>query len=89
MTAFAWYDAVGLVGVLLILVAYLLLQVEKMRSDSLAYSLLNGVGAGLVLWSLVYDWNLSAVVIETAWVAISIYGAAKAIRAKRGVSKEM
>jgi hypothetical protein len=80
VVSFAWYDAVGLVGVVLILVAYLLLQTERMRSDAVTYSVLNGVGAALVLWSLFYAWNLSAVVIETAWLLISVYGLIKARR---------
>lgn len=71
---FAWYDIVGFLGVLLVLAAYLLLQLEKLRADSLEYSLMNGLGAGLILVSLAQDFNFSATAIETAWLAISIWG---------------
>lgn len=80
--AFAWYDAVGLAGVVLMLAAYLLLTIGRVRSDSLGYSLANGVGAALVLVSLYYAYNLSAVVIETAWLLIAIYGIVRALRGR-------
>ncbi len=74
MAEYLWHDFVGNVGVFLILLCYLLLQMGKMASDSLPYSLLNGAGAALILVSLAYDFNLSAFIIESAWVAISLYG---------------
>ena len=49
---YAWYDILGTVGVAVIILAYILLQNERLRSDQLAYSLLNAVGAALVLESL-------------------------------------
>ena len=47
-----------------------------MKGDGLIYPLLNLIGAGAILASLVYDehTNLSAFVIETAWCVISVYG---------------
>jgi hypothetical protein len=35
---------------------------------------MNGLGAGLILVSLAQDFNFSATAIETAWLAISIWG---------------
>ncbi len=71
---YAWYDFVGNVGVALIIGAYLLLQLGRLRSDSAAWSVVNLLGAGLVLVSLIYDFNLSAFIIEAFWVVISIVG---------------
>ncbi len=42
---YAWYDLAGNAGVALMVVGYLLLQAEKIRSSDLSYSLMNGVGA--------------------------------------------
>lgn len=70
----AWYDAVGLLGVAAILVAYALLQAGRYATRDLAYSVLNAVGAALVLVSLWFEFNLPAVVIELFWLAISVYG---------------
>jgi len=72
-----WPDAVGLLGVLLILLAYFLLQAGRMRGHSLVYQLMNAFGALLVLVSLFYAFNLSAFLMELAWLAVSIYGIAK------------
>ena len=71
---FTWYDMVGSLGVLLVLAAYLLLQMRKLSADSLMYSVVNALGAGCILVSLFKDFNFSAAAIETAWLAISIWG---------------
>ena len=69
-----WPDALGLLGVVLFLLAYFLLQVGRMRGHSLTYQLMNAFGALLVLVSLLYAFNLSAFLMELAWLAVSIYG---------------
>jgi hypothetical protein len=74
---FAWYDLVGTVGVITIVLTYILLQTERIRSESLIYSALNGLGAGLIAFSLLYSFNLSAFIVEVLWVLISLYGIAK------------
>jgi hypothetical protein len=53
---------------------YLLLQAEKISSRDLSYSLMNGLGALLVVISLLYQFNLSAFLVEVFWLLISIYG---------------
>lgn len=70
----AWHNLVGTAGVLLILAAYLLVQTGRVSSDSLRWSVMNGVGAALVLVSLTVDVNLPAIFIESAWIVISLYG---------------
>lgn len=69
---YRWYDLVGNMGVGIIIVTYLLLQLNKLDGRSLAYSLLNAVGASLVMLSLLYNFNLSAFAIELFWVWISL-----------------
>ena len=75
--SYAWYDLVGSFGVAVIILTYILLQTERIRSESLLYSVLNGLGAGLIVFSLVYSFNFSAFVVESLWVLISLYGIAK------------
>jgi hypothetical protein len=67
-------DFVGNIGVVILMVTYLLLQLNKLRSDQLAYSLLNAAGATLIIFSLLVDFNLSALVMEVFWVLISFVG---------------
>lgn len=73
-----WYDFAGNIGVFLILLAYLLLQLGKCTSLSIRFNLLNILGAGLILLSLCFDFNLSAFIIEFFWLLISLGGIAKA-----------
>jgi hypothetical protein len=72
-----WYDLAGSVGVLLIVVAFLLLQLERVASNSLSYLIANAIGAGLILLSLFYEFNLSAFLMEAFWLAISLLGLAR------------
>ena len=71
---YSWYDFLGNVGVLLILLSYLLLQMKKIKSQSMYYSLMNAVGALFILVSLYFNFNLSAFVMEIFWLLISLYG---------------
>ena len=70
----SWFDIIGLVGVVLIVVAYLMLQLGKLPSSSPSYSLLNAIGAFLVMVSLFFDFNLSAFLMEAFWFLISLFG---------------
>jgi hypothetical protein len=76
---FSFYDAIGIVGVGLILVAYLLLQTDRLQSRSATYSALNLIGALAILVSLAVDFNLSAALMEGCWVLISVYGLVRAV----------
>lgn len=67
-------NAVGIVGVVCTLTAYYLLNVNKLSSDSMTYLCLNCAGSSCVLFSLMFYWNLSSVITETAWISISLIG---------------
>src|SRR5262245_57359488 len=71
---FHLFDLAGFIGVLLIVVAYLLLQLDKLPSSSPRYSLLNAAGAALIMVSLVFKFNLSAFIVEAFWFLISLLG---------------
>ncbi|PHO11343.1 hypothetical protein CPG38_13610 [Malaciobacter marinus] len=78
-----FFDFIGNIGVLLILVMYLSLQTDKISSNSLIYSLLNALGALLILISLYFQFNLSAFIIEFFWLVISLYGLYKNLKNKK------
>ena len=67
-------DLIGNVGVVVLMITYLMLQLEKLRSDGLAYSALNAFGASLIVLSLLFNFNLSAFLMEVFWVLISCLG---------------
>jgi len=74
-------DFLGNIGVLLLMIAYLLLQLNKL-SNGLVYSLVNAVGAGLIVLSLLSNFNLSAFLMEVFWVLISLIGIYRHLRRK-------
>ncbi len=70
----SWHDLIGSAGAAMIVVSYALLQLERISSAALSYSLLNAAGAGLILVSLTVDFNLAAFLIEAFWLLISFIG---------------
>jgi uncharacterized membrane protein YfcA len=81
---YAWHDVLGNIGVVLVLLLYMLLQTERIRATSPAFSVANAVGALLILVSLSQEFNLSAFVIEAAWLLISLYGLVRVLFLKKG-----
>jgi SNF family Na+-dependent transporter len=67
-------DPVGIVGVILILIAYYYLSVGGWIAKSMKFQLMNFFGAWLILFSLYFHWNTASVTIEIAWIIISIVG---------------
>ncbi len=78
----AMSDTVGLIGVVLQLSVYFLLTIKRLSSNSLLYQLCNMIGACGILYSLMFHWNTPSVVIEVAWLMISV-GAVVQILRKR------
>jgi len=67
-------DALGVVGVLCILIAYAGATSGRLDARQAPALLLNLTGALLILVSLYFDFNLSAVLMEGAWALVAIYG---------------
>ncbi|MCH8960899.1 MAG: hypothetical protein IH820_06115 [Bacteroidetes bacterium] len=80
------YDVLGNLGVFLIILTYFLLQIRKLSSESLLYSALNALGASLIVVSLLFDFNLSAFIVEAFWVIISLIGIGR-FYLRRGAGK--
>ena len=80
---FHLFDLAGFIGVLLIIVAYLLLQLEKLPSSSPSYSLLNAGGALLIIVSLIFQFNVSAFIVEVFWFMISLFGLTKSLSSSK------
>lgn len=78
----AWYDWVGLLGTVMILGGFTLLQAGKVSGTGLVYQLLNLFGALGILVSLLGKFNLSVFLLEIAWVVVSLYGIARSFRSR-------
>jgi hypothetical protein len=80
---FHLFDLAGFIGVLLIVIAYLLLQVNKLPSSSPSYSLMNAAGALLIIISLIFQFNMSAFIVEVFWFLISLLGLTKSLLSRK------
>ena len=76
-------DIIGVIGVLLVLLDYFLLQTERINSNQVIYPLINLIGGILILVSLLNDWNFPAFIMEASWVAVSAWGIWHVLRKER------
>ena len=67
-------DLVGLIGVAAYLSAYGLLQLGTLKVEDNRYALLNALGALLILYSLLFDFNLASFVTQAAWLILTAIG---------------
>lgn len=82
-----WYDFVGLAGVGFVLVSFYLLQAGKLAGDAVGYQLANLFGAIFILVSIYgpgpdFRQVISTTIMQLAWIAISLYGMWRGIRAR-------
>lgn len=67
-------DIVTTAGVSLILLAFLLLNIKKIRPTDKSYHLLNMLGAGLACYGAILINSIPFVVLEAIWAAVATYG---------------
>ncbi|MEP5766405.1 MAG: hypothetical protein ABJ308_17525 [Halieaceae bacterium] len=82
-------DVIGMVGTALVVLAYYLLQLEKLESTSLSYNLMNFFGAVFLLISLCFTFNLASFVIELFWIGASLIGLWKLYKHRNGKHPEV
>ncbi len=82
MFEYGLYDLLGVIGSLIIIAAYFSTQKGWVEASDWRFPLANLVGAALILLSLMVAWNLAAFVMEIFWLAISIYGLVRSVRAR-------
>lgn len=71
----SWQDVAGLVGVLVILIAYAGAALGRLDAKSALSLGANLLGAGLILLSLLTaSFNLSATAMEGSWALVSLVG---------------
>ena len=73
-------DIIGMTGTALVVLAYYLLQLEKVDPKGLTYNWMNLVGAAFLLFSLTFTFNLASFVIELFWIGASLIGLYKFYR---------
>jgi hypothetical protein len=81
-------DIIGTIGVAIVIIVYFILQMRKIKSESLLYSFLNFLGSLMIIYSLTTNFNLSAFIQELFWVLISAVGIVNFFRFKKDVPAE-
>jgi hypothetical protein len=67
-------DWIGFIGVTILLIAYFLNLRNFIKKDSLAYLLLNLIGAGLACFASVLLKYLPFIILEGCWTIVSLIG---------------
>jgi len=67
------YNLIGLAGVFFVLLAYFLLQTNKVTSKDWSFSIYNLLGSAGIVISLIKHWNLSAFIVEVFWTIITMH----------------
>ncbi len=79
-------DLIGFAGSFCIVAAYAYSNVAK-AMNMVAFNVVNFIGAALLAVSLTVNYNLPTLVLEIVWMAIALFGLAKALRSRRDVVK--
>ena len=74
MIELTFSDIIGSIGVSFVVVAYFLLQTNKLTIKNISFSIINAIGSLMILYSLIYNWNFASVMIESFWIIISFIG---------------
>lgn len=77
------FDAIGIAGFAVYVLNYALLTLSKLKSEHIAYFVLNWLAATLVLIGLTHSFNLASALIQVFWIAISTIGIIIRVRRKR------
>lgn len=63
---------IGTLGATIILVAFILNQLNKLKNDSLAYDLLNAIGSLLLIWYAILLSSVPFLILNGVWAIVSI-----------------
>jgi hypothetical protein len=73
-------DLIGTIGVGIILIAYFLNMFSIIPKDGILYFILNIIGAGIACFASILIHYMPFIILEGAWVLVSIVGLVKTIK---------
>lgn len=68
------HDLIGALGALVIAASYFAVQLRRMHPNRPLYPTVNALGAVAILWSLYFEFNLAAALMEGFWLLASLVG---------------
>lgn len=81
------FQLIGFLGMCCVVGAYLLLQLDKIKSDTISFQSINLVGAILLIISLLKHFNLGSFLIEIFWIIITLFGFYKIYKKRKNNAK--
>jgi hypothetical protein len=72
---------IQVLGALLVLTAFVLLQAGRMSSESATYLVLNLVGAGILAVDAALTWQPGFLLLEAVWALVAGWGLARRVLA--------
>jgi len=76
-------DWVGSIGVTILLLAFVLILINKISKEGTTYLLMNVFGSGLACFASYLIHYTPFIILELAWMLASLFGLWKNIKAKR------
>jgi hypothetical protein len=73
-------DLIGTIGVGIIIIAYFLNMFSIIPKDGIFYFILNIIGAGIACFASILIHYMPFIILEGAWVLVSIVGLVKTIK---------
>lgn len=67
-----FFQIISVVGALLILLAFGLINSGRVRPRNLSYIAMNFVGSGLLAWVAIVDRRVGFILLETVWAVMSL-----------------
>lgn len=67
-----FYQLISLAGAALLLVAFVAMQMRRMRNDGAWFNVLNFMGSALLAWVAIHDRRAGFIILEVVWALASL-----------------
>jgi len=76
MNSYVWFDGIGWVGAVALLIAYALVSFKKLEGDSAAFQLLNIGGSIVLAANTIFYGSYPSTFVNLIWAGIAIFSIA-------------
>ncbi|HEY4256045.1 MAG: CBU_0592 family membrane protein [Candidatus Udaeobacter sp.] len=76
MNNYIWFDAIGWVGAVALLIAYAMVSHKKLEGDSATYQLLNISGSILLAANTIFYGSYPSTFVNLIWAGIAVFSIA-------------
>ena len=76
MNSYVWFDGIGWVGAVALLIAYAMVSSKKLEGDSAAFQLLNIGGSILLAANTIFYGSYPSTLVNLIWAGIALFSIA-------------